>query len=201
MTTATAVSTGTPVRLAVIVGSTREGRFGPKVADWFTGRAALRDDLSVDVVDLADTPLPPRLTHQPGAEDAKALEAVTPRLDAADAFAVVTPEYNHSYPAPLKNAIDWHYSQWQAKPVGFVSYGGLSGGLRAVEHLRPVFAEVHAVTVRDTVSFHGAWDAFGPDGRLTDPKGPDTAATAMLDQLVWWANALRTARTARPYGA
>ncbi|WP_421109620.1 NADPH-dependent FMN reductase [Streptomyces sp. NEAU-S77] len=201
MTTATAVSTRTPIRLAVIVGSTREGRFGPKVADWFTGRAALRDDLSVDVVDLADTPLPPSLTHQPGPEDAKALEAVTPRLDAADAFAVVTPEYNHSYPAPLKNAIDWHYSQWQAKPVGFVSYGGISGGLRAVEHLRPVFAEVHAVTVRDTVSFHGAWDAFGPDGRLTDPQGPDTAATAMLDQLVWWADALRTARAARPYGA
>src|SRR3954470_8559556 len=181
MTTATApaISTGTPIRLAVIIGSTREGRFGPKVANWFTGRAALRDDLSVDVIDLADTPLPSALTHRPGPEDAKALEAVTPRLDAADAFAVVTPEYNHSYPAPLKNAIDWHHSQWQAKPVGFVSYGGISGGLRAVEHLRPVFAEVHAVTVRDTVSFHSAWDAFGPDGRPTDPTGPDTAATAM----------------------
>lgn len=199
MTTATAVSIS-PIRLAVIVGSTREGRFGPKVANWFTGRAALRDDVSVDVIDLADTPLPPSLTHRPGPEDASALEAVTPRLDAADAFAVVTPEYNHSYPAPLKNAIDWHYSQWQAKPVGFVSYGGMSGGLRAVEHLRPVFAEVHAVTVRDTVSFHSAWEAFGADGALTDPQGPDTAATVMLDQLVWWADALRTARTARPYG-
>lgn len=199
MTTATTVSTS-PIRLAVIVGSTREGRFGPKVANWFTGRAALRDDVSVDVIDLADTPLPPSLTHRPGPEDASALEAVTPRLDAADAFAVVTPEYNHSYPAPLKNAIDWHYSQWQAKPVGFVSYGGMSGGLRAVEHLRPVFAEVHAVTVRDTVSFHSAWEAFGADGALADPKGPDTAATVMLDQLVWWADALRTARAARPYG-
>ncbi|MFD7506430.1 NADPH-dependent FMN reductase [Streptomyces sp. NPDC059850] len=198
-TTATTVSTA-PIRLAVIVGSTREGRFGPKVANWFTGRAALRDDVSVDVVDLADTPLPPSLTHRPGPEDASALEAVTPRLDAADAFAVVTPEYNHSYPAPLKNAIDWHYSQWQAKPVGFVSYGGMSGGLRAVEHLRPVFAEVHAVTVRDTVSFHSAWEAFGADGALADPKGPDAAATALLDQLVWWADALRTARAARPYG-
>ena len=88
---------------------------------------------------------------------------MTPRLAAADAFVVVTPEYNHSYPAPVKTLIDWHFTEWQAKPVGFVSYGGMSGGLRAVEHLRGVFAELHAVTVRDTVSFHGAWDRFGPD--------------------------------------
>lgn len=219
MTTDTAVSTATaeprtgtdtdtdtdsidpPIRLAVIVGSTRDGRFGPKVADWFAGHATLRPDITVDVVDLAETPLPTSLTHRPGPEERTALEAVTPRLDAADAFAVVTPEYNHSYPASLKNAIDWHYTQWQAKPVGFVSYGGISGGLRAVEHLRPVFAEVHAVTVRDTVSFHNAGGLFESDGRLKDPEGPDTAAGAMLDQLTWWARALRTARTTRPYGA
>ncbi len=68
-------------------------------------------------------------------------------------FVVVTPEYNHSFPGPLKAAIDRHVTPWQAKPVGFVSYGGISGGLRAVEHLRQVFAELHAVTVRETVSF------------------------------------------------
>ncbi|MDP9608416.1 MULTISPECIES: NADPH-dependent FMN reductase [Streptomyces] len=208
MATDTAVSTAeprtgtdSPIRLAVILGSTRDGRFGPKVAGWFARRAALRSDMSVDVVDLAETPLPTALTHRPGPEERAALEAVTPRLDAADAFAVVTPEYNHSYPAALKNAIDWHYTQWQAKPVGFVSYGGISGGLRAVEHLRPVFAEVHAVTVRDTVSFHNAGGLFEPDGELKDPEGPDTAAGVMLDQLAWWARALRTARTTHPYGA
>ncbi|MBP8534866.1 NADPH-dependent FMN reductase [Streptomyces sp. MK37H] len=212
MTTDTAVLTATttpvsatdadsPIRLAIIIGSTRDGRFGPKVADWFAGHATLRSDMTVDVVDLAETPLPTALTHRPGPEDVAALEAVTPRLAAADAFTVVTPEYNHSYPAPLKNAIDWHFTQWQAKPVGFVSYGGISGGLRAVEHLRPVFAEVHAVTVRDTVSFHNAGGLFGEDGRLKDPEGPDTAAGAMLDQLTWWARALRTARTTHPYGS
>ncbi|QKV93479.1 NAD(P)H-dependent oxidoreductase [Streptomyces sp. NA02950] len=207
MTSQTAVSTAStsavttpPLRLAVVVGSTREGRFGPTVARWFTERAALRDDMDVEVIDLADTPLPVQLTHRPGSEESKALEAVSPRLDAADAYAVITPEYNHSYPAALKNAIDWHYSQWRAKPVGFVSYGGISGGLRAVEHLRPVFAEVHAVTVRDSVSFHNAWDLFGPDGRLTAPEAPDAAATTMLDQLVWWGRALRSAREADPYG-
>ncbi|MEU5929379.1 NAD(P)H-dependent oxidoreductase [Streptomyces antimycoticus] len=199
-TAAAPTDTDSPIRLAVIVGSTREGRFGPRVAEWFAGHATLRSDMTVDVVDLAETPLPMDLTHRPGPDDLAALEAVTPRLDAADAFAVVTPEYNHSYPASLKNAIDWHFTQWQAKPIGFVSYGGISGGLRAVEHLRPVFAEVHAVTVRDTVSFHNAHGRFEEDGRLKDSEGPDTAAGAMLNQLAWWARALRTARTTHPYG-
>lgn len=113
MTTDTAIPTPPtpPIQLAVIVGSTREGRFGPKVAGWFADHAGLRGDMSVDVIDLAETPLPAALTHRPGPEDAEALGAVTPRLAAADAFAVVTPEYNHSYPAALKNAIDWHYPQ------------------------------------------------------------------------------------------
>ncbi|MDX3227144.1 NAD(P)H-dependent oxidoreductase [Streptomyces sp. ME19-01-6] len=198
-TAAATAATATPIRLAVIVGSTREGRFGPKVVDWFTSRTALHADLHTDVVDLADTPLPGNLSYRPGPEDAKALAAVTPRLEAADAFVVITPEYNHSYPASLKNAIDWHYTPWKAKPVGFVSYGGISGGLRAVEHLRPVFAELHAVTVRDTVSFHNAGELFGADGTLKEPKGPEAAATALLDQLTWWARALREARAVRPY--
>ena len=73
---------------------------------------------------------------------------------------IVTPEYNHSFPASLKNTIDWFDSEWHAKPVGFVSYGGMAGGQRAVEHLRQVFAELHAVTVRDTLSFHMAWERF-----------------------------------------
>ncbi|MDT0544179.1 NADPH-dependent FMN reductase [Streptomyces lonegramiae] len=196
---ATSTSVATPLQLAVIVGSTREGRFGPKVADWFTSRATPRADLRIDVIDLADTPLPGKLSHRPGPEDAAALAAVAPRLEAADAFVVITPEYNHSYPASLKNAIDWHYTQWRAKPVGFVSYGGISGGLRAVEHLRTVFAELHAVTVRDTVSFHNAGELFDADGTLKDPQGAEAAASTMLDQLEWWGWALREARATRPY--
>ncbi|WP_250280476.1 MULTISPECIES: NADPH-dependent FMN reductase [unclassified Frankia] len=184
------------LRLAVIVGSTREGRFAPVVANWFTGQAEQRDDLALDVVDLAEARLPAVLTRQPPPEVA----ALAPRLDAADAFVVVTPEYNHSYPAALKNAIDWYYTQWQAKPVGLVSYGGLAGGLRAVEQLRLVFAELHAVTIRETVSFHNVRERFDAAGQPKDATGPGTAAKTMLDQLVWWARALRDARTARPYG-
>src|SRR3954454_11066775 len=136
----------------------------------------------------------------PAASVVAEVAKVTPRLEAADAFVVVTPEYNHSYPASLKNAIDWHRTEWTAKPVAFVSYGGLSGGLRAVEHLRQVFAELHATTVRDTVSFHNAGASFDDEGQLRDPSGPDAAAKTMLDQVVWWGRTLREGRAARPYG-
>ncbi|WP_181723185.1 NADPH-dependent FMN reductase [Nocardia gipuzkoensis] len=190
-----------PIQLAVIVGSTRAGRFGPTVAKWFAARADRHDDVSVDVIDLAETPLPDRLSHRPEPEAARALAAIGPRLAAADAFVVVTPEYNHSYPASVKNAIDWHYTEWRAKPVGFVSYGGISGGLRAVEHLRHVFAELHAVTVRDTVSFHDAGRRFDAAGQPTDPEMPVAAADKLLGQLVWWGRALRSARAEHPYTA
>ena len=118
----------TPLRLTIIIGSTREGRFAPTVAAWFADHARARTDLVVDVVDLAEARLPDVLSTKP----APSVRAMSQRLAAADAFVIVTPEYNHSFPASLKNAIDWHFKEWQAKPVGFVSYGGMSGGLRAV---------------------------------------------------------------------
>jgi NAD(P)H-dependent FMN reductase len=190
-----------PLRVAVILGSNREGRFGPVVADWLLGRFRDRDDLVAEVVDTADAELPTALSHSPSPEVAAELAKVTPKLAGADAFVVLTPEYNHSFPASLKALVDWHYEEWRAKPVGFVSYGGVSGGLRAVEQLRLVFAELHAVTVRDTVSFHNAGASFDDAGRHRDPSAPDAAAKTMLDQLAWWASALRTAKKARPYGS
>lgn len=183
-----------PLQVAVITASTREGRFGPTVAQWLANRAASHGDMAVDPIDLADHPVSTVLSTTPD----PAMAGLSARLAAADAFVVVTPEYNHSYPAALKAVIDWHYDQWQAKPVGFVSYGGLSGGTRAVEHLRPVFAEVHATTVRHTVSFHNCWDKFDADGAALDPMA-DAAAKTMLDQLTWWGHALRTARETIPY--
>lgn len=188
-----------PLKLAVIMGSNREGRFGPVVCDWFVSRAAGRADFTVELIDLADTDLPTALSFSPSVPVRDQLGKVTDRLAWADAFVVVTPEYNHSYPASLKTLIDWHFGEWQAKPVGFVSYGGISGGLRAVEHLRQVFAELHAVAVRDTVSFHHAGALFDEQGRHRDPDGATAAATAMLDQIAWWGLALRDAKTARAY--
>nr|WP_031077826.1 NAD(P)H-dependent oxidoreductase [Streptomyces sp. NRRL WC-3742] len=193
------------MRVAVIVGSVREGRLGPTVTDWFLKTAGTHaPDLHLDVIDLAGVDLPLAMPDWGGAptpQAAAALAAVSPRLARADAFVVVTPEYNHSFPAALKNLIDWHREQWQAKPVGFVSYGGLGGGLRAVEQLRLVFAELHAVTMRDSVSLHGPWSGIGPDGEPRDTAVSEGAAKGMLGQLHWWARALRTARTQHPYGA
>ncbi|MDQ0774316.1 NAD(P)H-dependent FMN reductase [Streptomyces aurantiacus] len=186
-----------PLRVVVLTGSTREGRFGPVAADWFLRFAAQRGDLELDPVDLVEHPLPEVVSPAPHPEAA----AVTERLAAADAFVVVTPEYNHSFPAPLKNAIDLHFTQWQAKPIGFVSYGGIGGGLRAVEQLRLVFAELHAVTMRDTVSFHRTSENFADDGSLLRPEIPEGAGKAMLDQLSWWGRTLRAGRTHTAYGA
>ncbi|MFJ2471583.1 NADPH-dependent FMN reductase [Streptomyces sp. NPDC087659] len=197
---ATASGPAAPLRLALVVGSNREGRFAPVVADWFLGRADAREDFTIDVVDLAEVDLPTALSGSPRPAVRAELAKVSPRLAAADAFVVLTPEYNHSFPAALKSLIDWHYTEWQAKPVGFLSYGGVSGGLRAVEQLRQVFAEMHAVTVRDTVSFRNAGEQFDSEGRHRDPAAPEAAVKTMLDQLAWWGSALREAKARRPYG-
>jgi NAD(P)H-dependent FMN reductase len=185
------------LRLAILIASTRQGRFAPTVARWFDGEARKHKDFAVDLIDLADVALPQVLGETPCPE----ATATAARLDNAEAFVVVTPEYNHSFPAPLKNFIDWHNKEWQAKPVGFVSYGGRSGGLRAVEQLRQIFAELHAVTVRDTVSFHDAWSNFDSDGQPTNRDAFESAARSMLHQILWWGRALRDAKLTRPFGS
>jgi len=196
---------GNPLRLAVLVGSVRGGRLGPTVAGWFAGQAEEFGRFDVDVIDLAEVALPlamPPYGEQPPPEVKAASEALGRRLDEADAFVVVTPEYNHSFPAALKNVIDWYHGEWFGKPVGLVSYGGISGGLRAIEHLRGVFAELHAVTMRDTVSFHSAWEHWDDDGNWPkESEGCNSAAKTLLVQLAWWAQALLDAKAKSPYPA
>ncbi|GAA3037313.1 NAD(P)H-dependent oxidoreductase [Streptosporangium longisporum] len=194
-----------PLRVAVIVGSARGGRVGPSVAEWFVRQAGQRTDLELDVIDVAGLDLPVSMPDWdglpvPAPSTQAALAEVTPRLADAEAFVIVTPEYNHSFPASLKNLVDWHFTQWQAKPIGFVSYGGVGGGLRAVEQLRQVFAELHAMTVRETVSLHGPWSGLDEDGRPLDAAVCESAAKNMVDQLLWWGRALRAARAEHPYG-
>jgi NAD(P)H-dependent FMN reductase len=192
------------LKVAVIIASTREGRFGPTVAGWFIDQANQRGDMEIDVIDLRDTPLPPVQQAHPvptGEYTAAEVRAFASRIGAADAFIVVTPEYNHGYPASLKLAIDSVHPEWRAKPVGFVSYGGFAGGLRAVEQLRLVFAELHAVTIRETVSFYMAPQQFDDAGLPRDVTGVNGAAKKLLDQLAWWAEILRDARAAKPYTA
>jgi NAD(P)H-dependent FMN reductase len=191
--------------LVIIVGSVRAGRFGSVVASWVAERAREHEEFDVDVVDLAEFEIPLALPADPPkyAGDSyprpAGMASLTSRLTAADAFVVVTPEYNHSYPASLKAAIDWHFTQWTAKPVAFVSYGGAAGGRHAVLHLENVLTELHAVTIRDGVAFPNYFTAW-QDGEPLDAQAPGYAKT-MLDQLGWWAGALAAARRKTPYPA
>ncbi len=182
----------TPLRLEVIVASVRPERFAPVVANWFLRMARASIEFDIGVIDLRDTPLPVELTETDAVADYRA------RLAAADAFVAVTSEYNHGYPASLKTAFDCAKHEWRAKPIGFVSYGGLSGGLRAVEQLRQVVAEIHMVSIRETVSFHQAKRQFDAEGQTQDGAAIDSAER-LLRQLAWWATTLRAARSVAPY--
>lgn len=179
-------------QLCMIVGSTREVRQADKVAAWFACRVARRDDVALTTVDLRELDLRQDLGDSPGRD--VLLEA----LDRADAVVAVTPEYNHSFPGPLKTAFDSAKAQWRAKPIGFVSYGGVAGGARATEALRLVVAELHMVSVRTAVGIPIIRRAFDGD-ELREPDIPSDAADQMLDQLVWWASVLTPARSQRPY--
>ncbi len=174
----------TPIKVGLVYGSTRPGRFCDTVARWATGQIATREGFSMEIIDPAA---------------AAATASLNERIASCDAFIVVTPEYNHGYPAPLKALIDSFGPEWHAKPVAFVSYGGISGGLRAVEQLRLVFAELHAVTIRESVSFAGAWEQFDPEGRLRNPERAERSMDAMLRRLQWWAVSLAHARNIWPY--
>lgn len=192
-------------RLVILIGSVRQGRFGPVVANWVGEQAVAHGGFDVDVVDLAevDTPLSlpaesPKLAGDAYPRPPTMLD-LTVRLDAADAFVIVTPEYNHSYPASLKAAIDWHFTQWAAKPAAFVSYGGAAGGRHAVLHLEHVLTELHAVTIRNGLAFPNYVHNF-EDGHPIDPQATEYAK-AMLEQLAWWATVLRRARAEMPYPA
>ncbi len=181
-------------RLAIIYGSTRPGRLCDRVVNWVARELAHYPLIDIDLIDPLEFDLPSAHNREhPG------VAALSERLTDADAFIIVTPEYNHSFTASLKFLLDLVYEPWHGKPVAFVSYGGISGGLRAVEQLRLVFAELHTVTVRDTVSFANPWGRFAEDGTLEDPLDARKSLVLMIARLTWWSNALKPARTTRPY--
>ncbi len=178
------------IRLGLIYGSTRPGRLCDTVAGWVAAQVRERPVFEIEAID------PAQLRR---GTDGRLDEAeVESRIARAEAFIVVTPEYNHGYPAPLKELLDASYEPWQAKPVAFVSYGGISGGLRAVEQLRLVFAELDAVTLRETVSFTEIWEQFSAQGELRSPERARRSMGRLLARLQWWAESLRDARNRRP---
>ena len=177
-------------RIAVFFGSNRVNRLCDTVVKWALVRVASHGGVDVDLIDPLVVDLQPRLGSAPD----NALRDFRRRISAADGYLIVTPEYNHGYPAILKQMIDSALEEWRRKPAAFVSYGGQSGGLRAVEQLRLVFAELHVVTMRDSVSFVNAWERFDASGTLGEPEAAEAAMDGMLAHLRWWARVLREAR-------
>ena len=185
--------------LQVILGSTRNGRSGEHVARWFMSHAEARTDLDVELVDLRDWPLPffaQQLPPMMGRYADPWQQRWAEQVARADGYVLVTPEYNHGYPAVLKNALDHLFAEWNGKPVGFVGYGGPGAGLRAVEQLRQVVVELEMVPMRQQVSLANVYAAFDPEGRLLAPDGPDRQARAVLDELARWSRQLTAARDA-----
>ena len=185
--------------LQIIIASTRPGRVGLPVADWFAARARHHGTFELDVVDLAELGLPfmdepnhPRLRRY----EHQHTKEWSARVDAADAFALVTPEYNHSYNAPLKNAIDFLHAEWAYKPVGFVSYGGIAAGTRAMQALKPSLVALKMTPVLEAVNipFHAQF--IGEDGQVHANDVMDAAADAMLAELAKLTGALRSLRAA-----
>ena len=185
------------LKTKIILGSTRQGRFGEQPAQWIMNKAEARG-LDVELLDLRDYPMPffdeaetPSAKKTPYANPVVA--KWTAKIAEGDAFVVVTPEYNHGTSGALKNAIDYVNPEWQRKAVGFVAYGTV-GGARAIEQLRQVFPEIHAMTVRAAPMIITPWLLpKNADGK-TDLSGSDAQAEQMLDQLVWWGEALKAAR-------
>jgi NAD(P)H-dependent FMN reductase len=185
--------------LQVIAASTRDGRKGIAVARWIRQVAEAHGGFDVELVDLAEVGLPlfdephhPRLgqyTHQSTRDWSEIVRR-------ADAYVFVTPEYNHSFPASLKNALDHLYQEWNHKPAGLLSYGGVSAGLRAATALKPVLSALRMVPATEAVSVPNFAQFLDDDGEFVPSAQVEATGKAMLDELVRLAGALGTLRSA-----
>mgnify|MGYP001593416444 CR=1 FL=1 len=185
------------IKVGIIIGSTRKERFSEKPARWIYEEARKREEITTELLDLRDYPL--AFFNESTGPSGMKEEYSDPiarkwvqKIGEADAFIIVTPEYNHGYPGVLKNALDYAYVQWNNKPVGFVSYGGVAGA-RSVEQLRQVSIELQMAPISNAVHIPAFWTLVGEDGNLKTDTLKE-AGQKMLDQLVWWAKALKTAR-------
>ena len=195
------------IKVKVILGSVRSVRFGERPANWINEGIKAWKDIDAELLDLKDYPLPlfdlPTSPSMMGKKyPNEVAQAWSDKINEADAYIIVSAEYNHGYPGALKNAIDWLFPEWGRKPVGFVSYGS-AGGARAIEQLREVAIEMNMVPIRKSI--HIGWEfivksmsgngisdteLFAP---LRNGMGTDHLA-ALVDDLLWMAKALKAAR-------
>jgi NAD(P)H-dependent FMN reductase len=191
------------VRIGIVVGTTRPGRKAVEVAEWALARAVEREDATFELVDIADYELPLLDEEAPpffGRYAHLHTQDWAARIASFDGFVFVTPEYNRSIPGSLKNAVDFLFAEWNDKAAGFISYG-LLGGVRAVEQLRLVLGELKVGAVRASVALRLSTD-FEDTATFRPGDGQEKALDAMLDELVDWAEALKSLRRSRaPYRA
>jgi len=187
--------------LQVITGTTRQGRFSEKVAAWVMGHVAAHDDVSSELVDLRDFPLP-FFDQAPPAKflreyPTEAAAAFGRTIDSGDGYVILTGEYNHGYPAVLKNAMDHTFVEWRRKPVTFVGWGNV-GGARAIEQLREVAVEFEMAPLRHAV--HILPDLMVPAMQAPDPFDPscfgplEPKLTTLVEDLIWWTTTLAAGR-------
>jgi NAD(P)H-dependent FMN reductase len=195
------------MKLAVIIGATRQGRKTPQQAKWVAKTAKQMKDLEVELIDLKDYPMPffdepisPR--YNPDRQIDPAAKPWLDKLTTADAYVFVTPEYNHSIPGVLKNALDYVTWEMQHKPAQVVSHGA-SGGARAATDLKEILSESKAVPLPtySPLAISGMSELIDEEGNLSEaaqanPYGPQTALGTMLDELKWYSDALAAARVA-----
>jgi NAD(P)H-dependent FMN reductase len=185
------------MKLKVILGSTRKGRQGEKVLNWTRTTLNENKDFEIEYIDLRDWQLPffeEEVSPAYGEIENPLVKKWGAKIAEGDAYLILTPEYNHSFPAVLKNALDYLYKEWNKKPVAFISYSaGPASGHRAVEQLRLVAIELQMAPMRNEVNIPFIWEAFDEKGQMKNEsmiKKLDTVIT----ELHWWAAALKEAR-------
>jgi NAD(P)H-dependent FMN reductase len=187
-----------PLRLHIVIASTRPGRIGPTIAEWFLGVAKGEGGFDPQLVDLAEFGLPvfdephhPRLKRYEHEHTKRWSQSV----DAGDAFVFVAPEYNHGPTPALLNALNYVYHEWSYKPAGFVGYGGVSGGLRAIQAARLSLISLRMAPIAESVTIPIARDLV-QDGMFSASEAHERTALAMLGELRRWTEALRPMRPA-----
>lgn len=186
-------------KIMVLLGSTREGRLGAKVFEWVKTKLVDNSDVEYTFIDLKDwdlafynESLPASMLNETNYSDPRAKQWAD-KVASFDGYLILTPEYNHGYPAVLKNALDLTYTAWNNKPVGFVAWGSALGA-RAVEQLRQVAVELQMAPIREWVGIAAFAGGVDQNGVPTEDNSPKLQKT--VDQLIWWTKALKTARGA-----
>lgn len=185
------------LKIKVILGSTRPQRMSEKVGKWMAEQVKKKSEVEVEILDLREYPMPfldeaipPIALNRKYSNEI--VQKWSAKIAEGDAFIVIAPEYNHGYPAVLKNAIDVLYSEWSKKPMGFVGYGSVAGA-RSIEQLRQVIVQLEMVSMQNSINIQGVQEAINVQGEAKEEKLNEYAAK-FLDALIWWGKLLKNGR-------